>query len=158
MRTQYTNCSIAIHACQTSPRSVAIIGTDTDLLAILIARGIPGTSLYFLRSQATNYEDKCYNITKTQETIEPIKDRYPSFPARSHWMYTTSAIFRKGKSTAFELIKENKELCSVISQFKISQLDPLKIIEIGEVFLKHLFGGKQINSLDDLRYIRYNKE
>ncbi|GBN81914.1 hypothetical protein AVEN_157349-1 [Araneus ventricosus] len=71
---------------------------------------------------------------------------------------TTSAIFRKEKSTAFKLIKENQELCSLISQLSIPQLDPQKVIEIGEVFLKHLFGGKQINSLDDLRYISYNKE
>ncbi|GBL75924.1 hypothetical protein AVEN_234257-1 [Araneus ventricosus] len=57
-------CSIA-----TSARSVAVIGNDTDLLAILIARDIPRTSLYFLRPHSANYEDKCYNKTKIQETI-----------------------------------------------------------------------------------------
>jgi len=43
-------------------------------------------------------------------------------------------------------------------QFNNPQLDPQMDTEIGKVFLKHLFGGKQTNSLDDLRYIRYNKE
>ncbi|GBN33686.1 hypothetical protein AVEN_76567-1 [Araneus ventricosus] len=70
-------CLIAINACQTSARSVAVIATGCD---------------------------------------------------------TTSAIFKKEKSTAFKLIKENQELCSLISQFNIPQLDPLKAIEIGEVF------------------------
>ncbi|GBN74243.1 hypothetical protein AVEN_95790-1 [Araneus ventricosus] len=39
--------SIAINACHFSASSVAVIGTDTDLPAILIARGIPATSLHF---------------------------------------------------------------------------------------------------------------
>ncbi|GBL75929.1 hypothetical protein AVEN_234261-1 [Araneus ventricosus] len=150
-------CSIAINTCQTNARSVAVIGNDKDLLAILIARGISGTSLYILRPLSANYEEKYYNITKTQEDFGPITDAFLFLhvPTRCN---TISAISRKGKSTAFKLIKENQELCSLISHFNIPHLDPQKVIEIGEVFLKHLFRGKQIKSLDDLRYILYNKE
>ncbi|KAF2882162.1 hypothetical protein ILUMI_24018 [Ignelater luminosus] len=138
-------------------KCMSVIGSDTDLPTIRIERGIEETSLYFLRSQLTNYEEKCYNINKTQEAIEPIKDALLFLHAATG-CDTTSAIFRKGKSAAFKLIEQNHKLSFLISHFNSPQVDPQKVIEIGEVFLKHLFGGKEINSPDDLRYIHAETE
>ncbi|CAG2058346.1 unnamed protein product [Timema podura] len=53
-------------------RSVAVMGTDYDLLAILIARGIPNTSLFFLWPQTAKNEGKFYCITKIQEALGPM--------------------------------------------------------------------------------------
>ncbi|GBM11004.1 hypothetical protein AVEN_1339-1 [Araneus ventricosus] len=75
---------------------------------------------------------------------------------------------RRAEDSAFDFQKHNLFCGEEVSvklftriaavQFIIPQLDTQNVIEIGEVFLKHLFGGKEINSLDDLQYIRYNKE
>ncbi|GBN29562.1 hypothetical protein AVEN_132358-1 [Araneus ventricosus] len=65
---------------------------------------------------------------------------------------TSNTLIIRNESVEFNPLQLFARIAAV--QFNIPQLDLQKVIEIGEVLLKHLFGGKQINSLDELQCMR----
>ena len=136
--------------------SVAVVGSDSDLLSILIARGHPHTTIYFMKPQTNKNEGKCFHICNIQRNLESLKDSFLFFHAVTG-CDTTSAIFNKGKQSAFKILQKDQELSKAVTAFNNSDLDPKTIIEVGERFLVRLYGGKNNVSLDELRYNLYNK-
>ncbi|KAK4883812.1 hypothetical protein RN001_000083 [Aquatica leii] len=112
---------------------------------------------YFLKPAAVaSKQDKVFDICKIQGTIDEIK----------HWMLflhamtgcdLTSALFRKGKRSAYKILAEDKNLRKEISIFNCLNSDPFMISSVGEKFLLRLYREKQCKTLNDLRYVTFQK-
>ncbi|GBL74854.1 hypothetical protein AVEN_243701-1 [Araneus ventricosus] len=103
-------------------------------------------------------KDSRYLSDDLKKAMDPVINRN-SFMAHSE-NQLLSMLAAERRHIRKRAVRRNIKLFTRIAavQFNIPELDTQKDIEIGEACLKHLFGGKQINSLDDLRYTRYNKE
>lgn len=67
---------------------------------------------------------------------------------------TTSAIFKKGKKTVIAILKKNKELQNLVSNFDVPGKTPDEIYNVAEEFIKQLYNVDHADglSIGELRY------
>ncbi|KAK3894781.1 hypothetical protein Pcinc_001503 [Petrolisthes cinctipes] len=135
-----------------SGKPVVVVGTDTDLLVMLVTLATVNMDLYMLC---------CKNPT----TLYRVHDIQASIGDTSKYLMvlhaitgcdTVSALYRQGKRKAFSLVHKNKEY-DLLNIFINAESTHQQVQEAGESFLLKLYGASSCASLDEFRYIAYNK-
>lgn len=131
---------------------VAVVGTDTDLLVMLVARATSSTDVYMLcRSNPVTV----FNIHEIQHAIGDT---------RNHLMFlhavtgcdTVSAIYRQGKRKAFNMVHKKRDY-DLLDTFTNSGSTHDEVEKAGEGFILKLYGASSFESLDDYRHIAYKR-
>jgi len=125
---------------------VVVVGTDTDLLIMLLARARKPDKIYFLSPGS-----KAYNVGSIQNTIGERKQCLLFIHAMSG-CDTTSALFGKGKKKAWKL-SINKDVQKISAIFCTRTSSKESVAKAGEKFIMMLYesGKNSEPSLDDLR-------
>ena len=125
-----------------------VVGTDTDLLVMLVAQATTNMDLYMLC---------CKNPT----TVYRVHDIQGSIGNTSKYLMvlhaitgcdTVSALYRQGKRKAFNLVHKKKEY-DLLDTFINAASTHQQVQQAGESFLLKLYGASSCESLDQFRYI-----
>ena len=134
---------------------VTLVGTDTDLLVMLVAQTNPSASVYMLcRSSPTTI----YNINEIQESIGTTSQHLMFIHAITG-CDTVSAIYRQGKRKAFNVVHKNQddELVNIMQTFEKAGSTNHEVQNAGESFILRLYGASNYKSLNDYRHIAYRR-
>ena len=131
-------------------KPAVVIGTDTDLLVILVSQLTPGMSLYM----CGHSPPIIYDIQVIQNAIGGMKNHLMMLHAITG-CDTTSALFGQGKKRAFLLAQ--KESLDMLDVFESSQSSNDNISMAGEQFLLKLYGALRADTLDKYRFMCYNR-
>ncbi|KAK3895922.1 hypothetical protein Pcinc_000395 [Petrolisthes cinctipes] len=135
-----------------SGKPVVVVGTDTDLLVMLVTLATANMDLYMLC---------CKNPT----TLYRVHDIQASIGDTSKYLMvlhtitgcdTVSVLYRQGKRKAFSLVHKNKEY-DLLNTFINAESTHQQVQEAGESFLLKLYSASSCASLDEFRCIAYNK-
>ena len=134
-----------------------IVGTDTDILALLIHKCTNQEIHYHIPGTELN-PNVTYSIKNTRDNMSYTVKKYILFLHDISGCDTTSALFRQGKKKAVKIIENKGDLHPFVDLFYNINSHPEEIAEAGEKFLLQLYGAPEmIVSLDDLRYKRFQK-
>ncbi|KAG1706167.1 Carcinine transporter [Nymphon striatum] len=132
---------------------VVVIGTDTDLLVMLISLAPPDCGMYMLCS--TN-PIALYSITLIQNAVGNKKPHL-LFAHSVTGCDTVSALFGLGKKKAIDILDQYTDDDS-LDVFINETSSKVKITSVGEKFILKLYGApKSVDKLDKQRYLSYNK-
>lgn len=132
---------------------VVVIGTDTDLLVMLISLAPPDCDMYMLCS--TN-PIALYNITLIQNAVGNKKPHL-LFAHSVTGCDTVSALFGVGKKKAIDILDQYTDDDS-LDVFTNETSSKEQIASVGEKFILKLYGApKSVDKLDKQRYLSYNK-
>lgn len=132
---------------------VVVIGTDTDLLVMLISLAPPDCDRYMLCS--TN-PIALYNITLIQNAVGNKKPHL-LFAHSVTGCDTVSALFGVGKKKAIDILDQYTDDDS-LDVFTNETSSKEQIASVGEKFILKLYGApKSVDKLDKQRYLSYNK-
>lgn len=142
--------STAIDGAPTQNSPVVVVGTDTDLLVMMVAQATPNMNLHMLCGRNPLH---VYCIREIQEACSSIK-QHLMFVHAITGCDTVSAIYNQGKKRALQLFDsdDNWDCLSVFSQSDSIQDE---IARVGELFLLKLYGAVRSKSLDKHRYVMY---
>ena len=144
--------STALHVAEAAEAPVVVIGTDTDLLVMLLALTISSTNMYMMccRNPIT-----IYSIHDIQQAIGETSN-YIMFLHAMTGCDTVSSIYRQGKRKAFNLVHKKKEF-DQLDVFTNSESTHTEVKEAGEKFMLMLYDGSKFHSLDEFRHIAYKR-
>ncbi len=144
--------STALTVADAAEQSVVVVGTDTDILVMLVARASSKLSMYMLcRSNPMTM----YNIQELQHAIGRTSKHLMFIHAVSG-CDTVSAIYRQGKRKAFNIVhKENDN--DILETFINSESTHEDVKHAGEQFVLKLYGAEKFKSLNTYRHIAYKR-
>lgn len=122
-------------------RNVVVVGTDTDLLILLIQLSQPNNCLYLFKPGSGTHPNKVYNISHVQQSLPTDFCSNLFFLHAMTGCDTTSALYRQGKKKAFNLLQKNPELQKCVDVFNNPSSSEGAIISNVEVFLLALYGA-----------------
>ena len=137
--------------------NVIVVGTDVDLLVLMIQMGRSHHNLYFFKPGHGKVTNKTYNIT---EIVLKLGDmcRYILFLHAITGCDTTSAIYRQGKKKAFRVLKNSVHLQKCAATFNESTASKDMLVSAGEQFMLSLYSSaKSTTSLDKHWHLSYLK-
>lgn len=135
-----------------SGKPVVVVGTDTDLLVMLVAQATTNMDLYMM---CTTNPITVYRVHDIQKSIgSTCKYLMPLHAITG--CDTVSALYRQGKRKAFNLVHKKKDY-GLLDTFTNSASSHQQVQKAGEVFLLRLYGASSCESLDEFRYIAYKK-
>lgn len=134
--------------------TATLVGEDTDLIVLLVAHSEGNT--YMLIPSKGKRCRKVFNITHLQEALGPMKE-YMLFIHAFTGCDTTSCVHVKGKSLPFEKLKRDDSLRKKVDVFNDKSSSPQEIADAGEAFMCVIYGGKQTDEINTLRYRLYLK-
>lgn len=134
--------------------TITVVGTDTDLLVMMVARAPPEASLYMIQPGTCGRQDKVFNIRATQQALGDGTKSILFMHAMTG-CDTTSALYNKGKATAHRRLKSNGHL--KVAVFNDAGASKADVCAAGEKFLLILYGGERFATLDECRYFAYTK-
>jgi len=137
-------------------RPVTIIGDDTDLLVILAATATTSDNIFILKPGVGTKPSKVINCQTMLQHLGSIRCFVP-FAHAMTGCDTTSALYRKGKRQAMQLIMKCPDVHDDAEIFNQPKSSKEAIAEAGERFLLRLYGAVNEASLNDLRYSLYGK-
>ena len=105
-------------ALNVSDKPTVVVGTDTDLLVVLIARAPKDSQMYMLRPSSNN--TIVFDINSLQSAVGECKDSRLFLHAVTG-CDTTSALYNQGKKKAYKLLKEHTGLAKDVSIFNMPQ-------------------------------------
>ncbi|MES9880176.1 MAG: hypothetical protein ABW185_04765 [Sedimenticola sp.] len=129
-------------------RSVALVGTDTDLLVMLVDR-VTTTNVYMRYSK-----NDVYNISDIQQTMHAQSRQHILLAHAITGCDTVSALYSIGKKKAITVVERHAD-CDELDVFQKHDASHAEVARVGESFLLKLYNAKQSVSLDKLRYVRY---
>ena len=91
------------HELAGSEEAVVLVGTDADLLVMLVARTPPDAKLFLLRPSMNTKPAKVFNISAIQQAVGDRKQNLPFLHAITS-CDITSALYRQGKKMTFRLL------------------------------------------------------
>ena len=148
--------STALHlARQTEP--VTVIGTDTDILVMLVARASSDMNIFQISPGHSKVPPKVYNVSAIQKALGVVKSSLLFLHAVTS-CDTTSAPYQQGKKKAYKVLNSNDQLRETVAVFNVPGTDAEEIAEAGEKFLLALYGGSTSISLDALRVMTFKKK
>ena len=124
----------ALTLAQTERKPVFVVGTDTDLLVMLISRSSSDTDIHMLCHRNIL---QLYNTDELQLYIGDMKQHLMFVHAISG-CDTVSAPYMKGKKRALEVLRSNGDQDS-LSTFTEPRSPPEDIINVGVRFLLKLY-------------------
>jgi len=138
--------------------TVAVVGTDVDLLILLIQLSKQDSKLYLYKPGAGKCPDKVFSISFIQQHLSEASSTLLFLHAMTG-CDTTSALYRQGKRKAFNLLQKNHELQGhVVKVFNDPTSSPDSVSSVGEQFLLALYGApKTTTSLNVHRHKQFMK-
>lgn len=136
---------------KTHERPVVVMGTDTDLLVILVSQGTSEMNLHMCGSNPPIVHD----IQAIQKSIGDMTTHLMTL----HTIFgcdTVSVLFGQGKKKDFLLTQKVKLHMLNIFENRESSRD--EIACAGKKFLLKLYGADQVQTLDKFRYTCYNHQ
>ena len=133
-------------------KPVVVVGTDTDLLVMLVTLASTKVDMYML---CCKNPTALYRVQDIQEGMGSTS-RYLMALHAITGCDTVSALYRQGKRKAFNLVHNNNDY-AFLDIFMNKHSTHQQIQEAGESFLLKLYGARSCESLNQLRYIAYNK-
>jgi len=124
----------ALTLAKSESQPIVVIGTDTDLLVILVSHITPGMSVYM----CGHSPPIVYDLQAIQSAIGGVRTHLMTLLAITG-CGTTSALFGKGKKKAL-LLAQNDSL-DFLDVFKSSESSKDNISMAGEKFLLKLYGA-----------------
>ena len=124
---------------------VVVVGTDTDLLVMLVVCATSSIDMFML----------CHRNPITLYIVEPLHQALTS--TRQHLLYihaltgcdTTSALYEQGKVKALKLAqKQDANLCTHMDVFLLHSSTCEDVTTAGEQFLHVLYGSGQFATLN----------
>lgn len=144
--------STALAVSEAEGTPAAVVGNDTDLLVMLVARANDSTDMFMMcRSKAVTV----FRIRDIQDAIGETKDHLMFLHAVSG-CDTVSAILRQGKIKAFNIAHNRREYDN-LNIFTNSGSTHEDVERVGEAFLLKLYGASTYDSLDKYRPIAYKR-
>jgi hypothetical protein len=141
-----------------SNNNVVVVGTDLDLLILLIQLSKEDNQVYLYKQGVGKCPDKVFSIRNIREQLSELSTSLLFLHAMTG-CDTTSALYRQGKKKAFNLLQKMKELRrDVVNVFNDPTSSPDSVYSAGEHFLLALYGApKSTTSLNDHRHKRFMK-
>ena len=143
---------------------VYVIGTDTDLLVLLVGRQnlVPDNLHMNYETKVEQVEDnfvKVYNTVSIQDLQISFSDlrAYLPFLHAISGCDTTSALYSKGKKTVVKMVQENQAVRDHMNVFLKSTSSYDEVAEAGEKFLLALYGAANFESLNKYRSVAYKR-
>ena len=142
--------------CRRNP--TVLIGNDTDLLVMLIARTPKNRRIEMLHPATSDTAGKLYKISEVQDKIGDMKDVLLFAHAISGGD-KTAAIFRVGKIRPYRLLEKRADLREEIkNSFNKPNCDKKQLEEVAEKFIMALYpDGSKFDCMDKLRYHLYHR-
>ena len=142
----------ALAVADTELTSVTVVGTDTDLLVMLVAQASSSADMYMLcRSNPITV----FSIREIQHAIGGTKNYLMPLHAVTG-CDTVSAIYRQGKSKAFKMVQKKNEHGSLVTFMK-SGCTHDEVKQAGEDFILQLYGASNYSSLNEYRHVSYKR-
>ena len=135
---------------------MVLVGTDTDLLIMLVACASTTSKLLMLHPSTSNRPQTIYPINSIQECLGPTKQNMLCLHAVTG-CNTTSAPYRRGKKKAFKILKSDVMLAEEVNVFNQVSASSTDVITTGEKFILALYGGTNFSTLDSFRYFSYKR-
>ena len=133
---------------------VVVVGTDTDLLAILVASASASMDLFM---QCHTNPVFFYSITQLQQALGSTRQPI-LFLHVITGCGTTSALYRQGKVKALKLAQNNDEnKSSYMNVFAQTSSTHEDVATAGEQFLLKLYGAERFASLNKYRHVAYKR-
>lgn len=136
-----------------SGKPVVVVGTDTDLLVMLVAQASTNMDLYML---CCKNPTTVYRINDIQDSIGNTSKHLMVLHAITG-CDTVSALYRQGKRKAFNLVHKKNVKYDELDTFINAESTHQQVQQAGERFLLKLYGGSSCESLDEFRFIAYKK-
>lgn len=134
--------------------SVVVVGSDTDLLVLLVALSPENGNVYFSKIKGGKSPSSvCYSINK----LVNIYKENRTLLLFAHAMTgcdTTSSFFGLGKVKAVELLKSSVAE-SQARKFTEPGISPEQLFDVGEKFILALYGMSKYSTLNEARYFRF---
>ncbi len=144
--------STALAVADAAEQAVVIVGTDTDLLVMLVARAASTLHMYMLcrRNPVTLYD--------IQELKHAIGD------TSTHMLFvhaisgcdTVSAMYRQGKRKAFNIVHTKPDHV-LLDTFTNTESTHEAVERAGEQFVLNVYGAQKFKSLNKYRYVAYKR-
>lgn len=132
-----------------------VVGEDVDLLVLLTARTPTEKIIYFLKPGKAQHQSEIYS-SKSLSAFSKCQNHILFLHAITG-CDTTSALFRRGKTTVLKLF-EKQDLVNCAEVFKESTSTPQAVITNGIRFLLSVYGApKKVTCLDKFRYVCFVK-
>ena len=137
-----------------SQNDVNVVADDTDVLVLLMYHWKPNMADVYSLSEVR----KNMLVWKIRDLVTKAGQ-----VITSHFLFlhawsgcdTTSAIFGHGKTSLLKRIKESKELQQISSLMSEHSATIEQIGKVGTRLFVITYGGKQKDSLNNLRYIKF---
>ena len=139
-----------------TPKTMIVVGTDKDLLVMMVHLSAPNMDLYMLCSRNPFILGPIYRSINDIQTSIGDTRKYMLVLHAISGCDTVSAIYRIGKCKSFNLL-HNKREYGMLNLFLNSDSTHEGIQRAGESFLLKLYGASKCASLDELRNICYKK-
>ena len=140
--TLIVHTALEIASITNSP--VVVIGTDANLLAILVARATSSMNLYML---CKDKPTTSFNVKEIQDSLGEIQ-QYILFIHAFTGCNTTSAIYDKGKSKALNFVRINRDLYLHLNMIVQDSSNHDDIAHAGEMFFLALYDAQKFSSLN----------
>ena len=139
-------------------KDVVVVGTDTNLLILLIQLCQEDNRLYLFKHGSGTQPNKVYNIRQVQHSLTAGSCSNLFFLHAMTGCDTTSALYRQGKKKAFKLLLRCPELKTCVEVFNDPSLSESDVKWAGEEFLLALYGApKTTPSLNEYIYYCFMK-
>ncbi|MES9882393.1 MAG: hypothetical protein ABW185_16095, partial [Sedimenticola sp.] len=139
----------ALSIARSQSKSVVVLGTDTDLLVMLVSQitDQPQVKMLFKCNSLS-----LYDITEIQRSIGEVSKHLMCI----HAITGGSALFGQGKKKAFKLLGNDSENAA-LDKFTSRTSTKEDVASAGEQFLLRLYGAHKASTLDRYRYLAYNR-
>ena len=131
---------------------VNVVADDTDVLVLLMHHWKPNMSNIYFLSEA----GKTFKIWRISDLVEhPIVTSNLLFLHAWSGCHTTSATFGQGKIGLIKKIKQSNDVQAIAELMMNHNATVEQVGKAGAWLFVIVFGGKQSDSLNTLRYIKY---
>ena len=138
---------------QNQAKPVIVVGTDTDILVMLISIAPHNANIYMLCSVNPI---QLFNIQELQSTHVSIR-HHLLFAHAITGSDTTSSMYMKGKIKCLDILSSQDD-ADYLDAFTSPYSTNEEIAHAGQKFLLRLYGASpRVKSLDEQRFIQYSR-
>ena len=135
-------------------QATVVVGEDTDLLVLLLHHTKPASHNVFFAPSNTSKHPKIWDIKRTQYKLGTDICDHILFAHAMTGCDSTSRLFGIGKSLAVKKIQNSKHFRDQASVF-CKKSGQEAVVQAGERAVACLYGGKDGETLDSLRHIKF---
>lgn len=143
----------AKHCC------TVVLGEDTDLLILLLFHLTSNHwPVFFGSSKSGSNQAKIWDIQKVQQELGSKVCQQILFVHAISGCDTTSALYGLGKAIFLRKAKKSAAFFAEAKKFLLPDIEQKAIELAGEKVLVEVYGGRQQDTINKLRYVKYNQK